>query len=157
MHWFKPYKWIIQVVTGHETLNKFWKKCKSKEDDLCTCRLQDDNEHAIKICGRSYNIRHIYTELMRYGNVEVRSWIRRRDKYEVLTDRVKEMLEIKQKSRHSRKTQKWRRRRGVRKKKRTEMRQKEERKERRHQNEKEKVGKKIWSKDQNKNQCTKLC
>ena len=35
---------------------------------------------------------------MRFRNVEVRSWIRRRAKYEALADMVKELLEIKQKA-----------------------------------------------------------
>ena len=71
MHWFKLSKWIIQA---------FCKKCKFREDDLCNCGLQDDNEHAIKIYGLFYNKRRKYSEVMRFGNLEVRPWLKRRDK-----------------------------------------------------------------------------
>ena len=98
MYWFKPDKWMIQVLSGHGTFNTFRKKCKFREDDLCICGIQDDNEHAIKICGRFYYIRRLYTEIMRYGRVDIRSWLRRRDKCEALMDLAKDILEIKQKA-----------------------------------------------------------
>ena len=98
MHWFKPEKWTIQVLSGHGTFNTFRKKCKFRNNDLCTYGIHGDNEHAIKICERFCDIRRLYTEIMRYKNVDVRSQLRRRDKCETLVDMHKEILEVKQKA-----------------------------------------------------------
>ena len=73
---------MAQVLTGHGTFHAFRKKFKSR----------DDNEHAMIRCKKYHEVRRVYTQIFRYGNILIKEGIHKRDKCDALHQLSREIL-----------------------------------------------------------------
>ena len=71
MHWLKPNKWMAQVL-DKEPSTRSEKNANFGTTINVDCGMIDDNEHAIIRCKKYHEVRRVYTQIFRYGNISIK-------------------------------------------------------------------------------------